>query len=89
MQFDPNSRVSHSSGEFLITSMVISGKSLYTSFGDKVRLWDMRNYNSVGLLTGKHQSQVMCMAAGNMSDKHLLVTGSKDHYIKVNKFRSV
>jgi kinesin family protein 4/21/27 len=72
-----------SAGETLITAMVLSQNSLYTSFGVSVRLWDLRKYASVGLLTGKHQAQIMCMAATDIEDKHFLVTGSKDHYIKV------
>jgi len=60
------------------------GNNLFTSFGDKVRLWDLRNYNSLGLLTSKHQSQIMCMAARHSENKRILVTGAKDHYIKVS-----
>lgn len=44
-------------------------------------------YESVGKLSGGHQAAVMCLAVGKMSEEEdIVVTGSKDHYIKVNKF---
>lgn len=37
-----------------------------------------------GRLSGGHQAAVMCMAVGKVSNEEdLVITGSKDHYIKV------
>lgn len=37
-----------------------------------------------GRLSGGHQAAVMCMAVGKYSNEEdLVITGSKDHYIKV------
>lgn len=39
----------------------------------------------VGKLSGGHQAAVMCLALENYdSNSDLVVTGSKDHYIKVH-----
>lgn len=40
-----------------------------------------------GKLSGGHQAAVMCMAVGKLSNEEdLVITGSKDHYIKVYAF---
>lgn len=37
-----------------------------------------------GKLSGGHQAAVMCMAVGKLTNEEdLVITGSKDHYIKV------
>lgn len=37
-----------------------------------------------GRLSGGHQAAVMCMAVGKLSNEEdLVITGSKDHYLKV------
>lgn len=37
-----------------------------------------------GRLSGGHQAAVMCMEVGKLSNEEdLVITGSKDHYIKV------
>lgn len=37
-----------------------------------------------GRLSGGHQAAVMCMSVGKLSNEEdLIITGSKDHYIKV------
>nr|CAD7457974.1 unnamed protein product [Timema tahoe] len=41
-------------------------------------------YECTGKLSGSHQAAVMCLAVGKVSDSEdLVVTGSKDHFIKV------
>lgn len=52
---------------------------LYTAAGDKVRVWDLRKFSVIGKLIGGHQAAVMCLAVGSDT----VVTGSKDHYIKL------
>lgn len=36
-----------------------------------------------GKLSSGHTAAVMCLAVGRFNDKDIIVTGSKDHYIKV------
>ncbi|QQP57323.1 Uncharacterized protein FKW44_002265, partial [Caligus rogercresseyi] len=56
-----------------------SGYDLYSAAADKVRMWDLRKFHSVGKLSGGHQAAVMCLETKGS----LVATGSKDHYIKV------
>ena len=63
-----------------------SGYGLFSAAGDKVRLWDLRKFHSIGKLSGGHQAAIMCLAIGPSTaamDQNYVITGSKDHYIKV------
>jgi hypothetical protein len=41
-------------------------------------------FESTGKLSGGHQAAVMCLAVGKLTeDEDVVITGSKDHYIKV------
>ena len=42
-------------------------------------------FHSIGKLSGGHQAAVMCLDTGptDLQDNNYVVTGSKDHYIKV------
>jgi len=66
-------------------SLTPSGYGLFSAAGDKVRLWDLRKFHSIGKLSGGHQAAIMCLATGptDIVDNNYLITGSKDHYIKV------
>ena len=44
-----------------------SGLSLFSAAADKVRVWDLRKFHSIGKLSGGHQAAVMCLATGNFS----------------------
>ncbi|KAF6779862.1 hypothetical protein AHF37_00633 [Paragonimus kellicotti] len=64
--------------------------SMFLATANSVRLWDLRRYYSVGKLHGNHQAPVMVLAAGQTpvssspaEPQLTVVTGSKDHYIKV------
>ncbi len=77
-------------GEALINDIALSpsGNSLFSAAGDKVRVWDLRKFHSIGKLSGGHQAAVMCLTAddnnnGGDDDMVTVVTGSKDHYVKV------
>ncbi|CAL8106522.1 unnamed protein product [Calicophoron daubneyi] len=57
---------------------------------NSVKLWDLRRYFAVGKLHGNHQAPVMVLATDQTpysvscsSPQLTVVTGSKDHYIKV------
>lgn len=76
-------------GEHSIQSIAVLRNYLFTSCDNRIRVWDRRNLSApYGLLAGKHSSNIMCLAAaenvsmnGEMCD--VIVSGSKDHYIKV------
>lgn len=86
-------------GETLINDIALSCQSsavLYAAAGSQVRIWDIRKFSSTGKLSGGHQAAVMCLAVGNtpmggMTDSgekvEFVVTGSKDHYVKVFEVR--
>jgi kinesin family protein 4/21/27 len=41
-------------------------------------------FEATAKLSGGHQAAVMCLAVGKLSeDEDVVITGSKDHYIKV------
>ncbi|KFM57573.1 Kinesin-like protein KIF21A, partial [Stegodyphus mimosarum] len=60
------------------------GTTLFSAASNIVRIWDLRMYKAIGKLSGSHQAAIMCLAVDNEGlDKNIVVTGSKDHYIKV------
>ncbi|XP_053740973.1 kinesin-like protein KIF21A isoform X6 [Synchiropus splendidus] len=60
-----------------------SGTVLYAAAGNSVRVWDLRRFASTGKLTG-HLGPVMCLTVDqSASHQDLVITGSKDHYIKL------
>jgi len=62
-----------------------SGYGLFSAAADKVRIWDLRKFHSIGKLSGGHQAAIMCLAIGptELPGNNYVITGSKDHYIKV------
>ncbi|XP_036375765.1 kinesin-like protein KIF21A isoform X2 [Megalops cyprinoides] len=71
-------------GETQINQIALNptGSFLYAAAGNSVRMWDLKRFVSTGKLTG-HLGPVMCLTVdqtGNGQD--LVITGSKDHYIK-------
>ncbi|XP_058264132.1 kinesin-like protein KIF21A isoform X2 [Hemibagrus wyckioides] len=77
--------VTTASGENQINQIALNptGTVLYVAAGNSVRMWDLRRFVSTGKLTG-HLGPVMCLTvdhSGNSQD--LVITGSKDHYIKM------
>uniref|UniRef100_A0A674ASR5 Kinesin family member 21A n=1 Tax=Salmo trutta TaxID=8032 RepID=A0A674ASR5_SALTR len=80
-----NRTVTIPAGENQINQIALnpSGSVLYAAAGNSVRVWDLRRFVSTGKLTG-HLGPVMCLTvdqSGNGQD--LVISGSKDHYIKV------
>lgn len=66
------------------------GTCLYSAAGNSVRTWDLRRFSAIGKLVGGHQAAVMCLAADELDDgQSIVVTGSKDHYIKVFEFTAL
>ena len=105
-------------GEAAINDIALtsSGYGLFSAAGDKVRIWDLRKFHSIGKLSGGHQAAVMCLTTGQLGGGgsgggaggaysygggscdsggsgedvggregggNYVITGSKDHYIKV------
>nr|XP_035930333.1 kinesin-like protein KIF21A isoform X15 [Halichoerus grypus] len=73
------------SGENQINQIALNptGTFLYAASGNAVRMWDLKRFQSTGKLTG-HLGPVMCLTVDQISNgQDLIVTGSKDHYIKM------
>ncbi|XP_033619492.1 kinesin-like protein KIF21A isoform X3 [Fukomys damarensis] len=73
------------SGENQINQVALNptGTFLYAASGNAVRMWDLKRFQSTGKLTG-HLGPVMCLTVDQISSgQDLIITGSKDHYIKM------
>ncbi|KAJ8381833.1 hypothetical protein SKAU_G00026110 [Synaphobranchus kaupii] len=80
-----NRTVTIPAGENQINQIALNppGTFLYAAAGNCVRMWDLKRFCSTGKLIG-HLGPVMCLTVdqtGNGQD--LVITGSKDHYIKM------
>ncbi|CAK6954541.1 kinesin-like protein KIF21A [Scomber scombrus] len=72
-------------GENQINQIALNpnGTVLYAAAGNSVRVWDLRRFASTGKLTG-HLGPVMCLTVDKSGkNQDLVITGSKDHYIKL------
>ncbi|KAM9443868.1 kinesin-like protein KIF21B isoform 1-T1 [Clarias gariepinus] len=72
-------------GEYQINQIALnpSGSVLYAAAGNTVRTWDLNRMQASGKLTG-HIGSVMCLTVGySGGGKDQVITGSKDHYVKV------
>ncbi|XP_024282213.2 kinesin-like protein KIF21B isoform X2 [Oncorhynchus tshawytscha] len=72
-------------GEYQINQIALnpSGSVLYAAAGNTVRTWDLNRMMALGKLTG-HIGSVMCLTVGqSLLGKDQVITGSKDHYVKV------
>ncbi|KAM3587854.1 uncharacterized protein V6R79_015363 [Siganus canaliculatus] len=72
-------------GESQINQIALnpSGSFLYAAAGNAVRMWDLRKFVSTGKLTG-HLGPVMCLTVDKFgSGQDVVLTGSKDHRIKM------
>uniref|UniRef100_A0A8C2ZYC0 Kinesin family member 21A n=1 Tax=Cyclopterus lumpus TaxID=8103 RepID=A0A8C2ZYC0_CYCLU len=72
-------------GENQINQIALNpnGMVLYAAAGNSVRVWDLRRFASTGKLTG-HLGPVMCLTVDqSVNNQDLVITGSKDHYIKL------
>uniref|UniRef100_A0A8D0EJJ3 Kinesin family member 21A n=1 Tax=Strix occidentalis caurina TaxID=311401 RepID=A0A8D0EJJ3_STROC len=80
-----NRTVTIPAGENQINQIALNptGTFLYAAAGNSVRMWDLKRFQSTGKLTG-HQGPVMCLTVDRICHgQDLIVTGSKDHYIKL------
>ncbi|XP_075064938.1 kinesin-like protein KIF21A isoform X2 [Mixophyes fleayi] len=80
-----NRTVTIPAGENQINQIALNptGTFLYAAAGNAVRMWDLKRFQSTGKLTG-HLGPVMCLTVDQIaSGQDLIITGSKDHYIKM------
>ncbi|XP_056878555.1 kinesin-like protein KIF21A isoform X2 [Takifugu flavidus] len=74
-------------GESQINQIALnpSGYFLYAAAANAVRMWDLRKFASTGKLTG-HLGPVLCLAVDRLgSGQDVVLTGSKDHHIKMHE----
>ncbi|XP_077878695.1 kinesin-like protein KIF21B isoform X7 [Ictidomys tridecemlineatus] len=77
--------ITSAQGEHQINQMALSpsGTMLYVAAGNAVRIWELSRFQPIGKLTG-HIGPVMCLTVTQTASQHdLVVTGSKDHYVKM------
>ncbi|XP_017290092.1 kinesin-like protein KIF21B isoform X1 [Kryptolebias marmoratus] len=77
--------ITFSQGECQINQIALnpSGSVLYAAAGNIVRMFDLNRMQATGKLTG-HIGSVMCLTVGqSLLGKDQVITGSKDHYVKV------
>uniref|UniRef100_A0A4W6C944 Kinesin family member 21B n=1 Tax=Lates calcarifer TaxID=8187 RepID=A0A4W6C944_LATCA len=77
--------ITFAQGECQINQIALnpSGSVLYAAAGNTVRMWDLNRMQAMGKLTG-HIGSVMCLTLGqSLLGKDQVITGSKDHYVKV------
>ncbi|KAM9409662.1 kinesin-like protein KIF21B [Pholidichthys leucotaenia] len=77
--------ITFAQGECQINQIALnpSGSVLYAATGNIVRMWDLNRMQAMGKLTG-HIGSVMCLTVGqSLLGKDQVITGSKDHYVKV------
>ncbi|XP_023586115.1 kinesin-like protein KIF21B [Trichechus manatus latirostris] len=77
--------ITSAQGEHQINQIALSpsGTMLYAASGNAVRVWELSRFQPIGKLTG-HIGPVMCLTVSQTSSHHdLVVTGSKDHYVKM------
>ncbi|KAI1280713.1 Kinesin-like protein KIF21A [Halotydeus destructor] len=73
-------------GETKIFDIQLSpyGTTLFSTCGNMARYWDLRMFYCVGKLNTGHKANVTCMAVEEAGvDNNIVITGSKDHYIKI------
>eukprot|EP01135_Chromosphaera_perkinsii_P003636 Nk52_evm15s250 gene=Nk52_evmTU15s250 len=59
-----------------------TGNKLYVAGGNSVRVWDIRNQQCIKVLSG-HKATVFALTTLETEDGSFIVTGSRDHSVKV------
>ncbi|XP_044143697.1 kinesin-like protein KIF21B [Bufo gargarizans] len=61
----------------------LDGTTLYVAAGNAVKVWDLGRLQLMGKLAG-HMAPIMCLTVSSTANKQdLVITGSKDHYVKM------
>ncbi|XP_075051744.1 kinesin-like protein KIF21B isoform X6 [Mixophyes fleayi] len=74
-----------SQGELQVNQIALNpeGTTIYIAAGNAVRAWELGRLQLIGKLTG-HMASVMCLTVSNTPNgRDLVITGSKDHYVKM------
>ncbi|XP_056413585.1 kinesin-like protein KIF21B isoform X2 [Hyla sarda] len=74
-----------SQAELQINQIALNSKgtTLYVAAGNAVRVWNLERLQLMGKLTG-HMAPVMCLTVSSTTNnRDLVITGSKDHYVKM------
>ncbi|XP_028393675.1 kinesin-like protein KIF21A isoform X2 [Dendronephthya gigantea] len=58
------------------------GTHVFAATGNTVKIWDLNNYQMIGKLGG-HAGHVMALLLLGNQEPYLMLTGSRDHYIKL------
>ncbi|CAF96793.1 unnamed protein product, partial [Tetraodon nigroviridis] len=77
--------ITFAQGECQINQIALNptGSVLYAAAGNTVRVWDLNRMQGMGKLMG-HIGSVMCLTVRpSLLGKDQVITGSKDHYVKV------
>ncbi|CAL1546229.1 unnamed protein product [Lymnaea stagnalis] len=69
----------HQINDLQLTS---DGSTLFCGAGNVVQIWDLRRFSQSGRLSG-HQAPVMSLALDTDGEHTVVISGSKDHYIKI------
>ncbi|XP_078333435.1 kinesin-like protein KIF21A isoform X4 [Crassostrea virginica] len=85
VNFGSTRQIELAPGEHHINDIALNedGTALYSAAGNVVRVWDLKSFSAIGKLNGGHQAAVMAIAVDRWESKDIVLTGSKDHYIKM------
>nr|XP_034332234.1 kinesin-like protein KIF21B isoform X6 [Crassostrea gigas] len=85
VNFGSTRQIELAPGEHHINDIALNedGTALYSAAGNVVRVWDLKSFAAIGKLNGGHQAAVMAIAVDRWESKDIVLTGSKDHYIKM------
>lgn len=79
-----NNEMPHGETKIMDIRLSPYGSTLFSTSGNIVRFWDLRMFYCIGKLNTGHQASVICMAVEESGvDNNIVITGSKDHYIKL------
>ncbi|KAK3103464.1 hypothetical protein FSP39_019440 [Pinctada imbricata] len=85
LNFGSNRQIELAPGEHHINDIALNkdGTVLYSATGSMVRVWDLNSFSAIGKLNGGHQAAIMVLAVDRAGENDIVLTGSKDHYIKM------
>ncbi|XP_062570357.1 kinesin-like protein KIF21A isoform X3 [Saccostrea cucullata] len=85
VNFGSTRQIELAPGEHHINDIALNedGTALYSAAGNVVRVWDLKSFCAIGKLNGGHQAAVMAIAVDRWETNDIVLTGSKDHYIKM------
>lgn len=83
-QLSKGNELPHGETKIFDIQLSLYGTTLFSTCGHIVRSWDLRMFMCIGKLNTGHQANIMCLAVEEAGiETNSVVTGSKDHYIKL------